>query len=212
MKSKLLLLVVCCLAVASAADSLAAAAPLRPRAEVYALEGLGVLPGAACCGCLGYGFAFAAFLIDWDNDNPGLANQGWVAFVGSLALVSVAAAPAAAGYGTARVGRAIGESGSTGWAIGGAYAGLPLAIGGVALGSFVGNSPGHGDQSPWRYPIYVLAGLAVPTGAVVGYNLGAPSNSVGSRFQPPALAMTGVERPDHSVEYGVKVQLAGLRF
>jgi hypothetical protein len=209
MRSRLLLIIVSCL-VAVAAPQVQAQE--RSRAEAYALEGLGVLPGAFCCGCLGYGIGFAAFLIDWNNDNPGTANQGWVAVAYSLALVSVAAVPAAAGYGTARVGQAIGEHGSTGWAIGGAYAGLPLTIGGIVLGNFVGNSPGHGNQSPWRYPIYVLAGLTIPTGAVVGYNLGAPSNSVGGRFQPPALAMTGVERPDHSVECAVKVQLAGLRF
>jgi MFS family permease len=169
------------------------------------------LPGIAGCGCLGLGFGFAAFLISWGNDNPG-QNPGWTAVALSMALVSGAVLPAAAGYGTARVGRAIGEDGSTGWAIGGAYAGLPLAIGGIALGELVGDSPGHGDQSPWRYPIYVLAGLAIPTGAVVGYNLGAPSNSVGGRLQPPGVALTSVELSDHSVEYGLKVQLAGLRF
>jgi hypothetical protein len=209
MRSRLVLSAIVCVLAVTAPH---VQAQERSRAEAYALEGLGVLPGAACCGCLGYGFALAAFLIDWNNDNPGLANQGWVAVAGSLALVSVAAVPAAAGFGTARVGRAIGENGSTGWAIGGAYAGVPVAIGGFALGQFVGNSPGNGNESPWRFPIFVLAGLAIPTGAVVGYNLGAPSKSVGSRLEPPAVALTSVELPDHSMAYGVKVQLAGLRF
>lgn len=208
MKSKLVSIAVCCM-LAAAAPHLQAQE--RSRAGAYALEGLGALPGMAGCGCLGLGFGFAAFLISWGNDNPG-SNPGWTAVASSMALVSAAALPGAAGYGTARVGRAIGEDGSTGWAIGGAYAGLPLTIGGIALGNFVGNSPGHGDQSPWRYPIYVLAGLAIPTGAVVGYNLGAPSTGVGGRLQPPSLALNCVELSDHSVEYGVKVQLVGLRF
>ena len=156
MKRRFVLIAVACLLTVTATQL---QAQERSRAEVYALEGLGVLPGVAGCGCLGLGFGYASFLISWGNDNPG-QNPGWTAVAYSMALVSVAALPAAAGYGTARVGRAIGEDGSTGWAIGGAYAGLPLAVGGIALGIIVGNSPGHGDQSPWRITIYVLAGLA----------------------------------------------------
>ena len=209
MRSRLLLIVASCLVAVTAPQ---VQAQERSRAEVYALEGLGTLPGIAGCGCLGLGLLLAAAAISFGNDNPG-SNPGWTAVVASMALVSGAALPAAAGYGTARVGLAIGEDGSPGWAIGGAYAGLPLAIGGIALGEFVGDSPGNGDQSPWRYPIYALAGLAIPTGAVLGYNLGAPSRSdFGSRLQLPGVGLTMAELPDRSVEYGLKVQLAGLRF
>ena len=62
----------------------------------------------------------------------------------------------------------------------------------------------------------LLGGLAIPAGAVVGYNVGvsreAPPFHFGSRLQMPGVALTSVRLPDHSVEYGVKVQLAGLRF
>jgi len=69
-----------------------------------------------------------------------------------------------------------------------------------------------------RIPAYVLGGLAVPVGAVVGYNLGVPRETgpFGSHYRGrvglPAVALTSTELPDHSVEYGVKVQFAGLRF
>jgi hypothetical protein len=67
-------------------------------------------------------------------------------------------------------------------------------------------------------PFYVVGGLAIPVGAVVGYNRsveregGSDQPSFGARLQVPAVALTCAELPDHSVEYGVKVQLAGLRF
>ena len=173
----------------------------RSRAEVYALEGLGTLPGIAGCGCLGVGFAFVGAWIWWGNDNPG-QNSGAGAY--SLALVSAAALPAAAAYGAAKVGEGLSEGGSRGWAFGGAYVGA-LALGGLgfflhrqAVGAFIG----------WA------AGSMV--GAVVGYNIGIKHDvspfGFDSRLRPPSVALTSVELPDHSVEYGVKVQLAGLRF
>lgn len=176
----------------------------RSRAEVYALEGLGALPGIAGCGCLGMGFAIAGFWADFDMDNPG-QNPGAVAVAYSLALVSAAAMPAAGAYGTAKVGEGLIEDGSKGWAFGGAYAGA-LALGSLGFlcrqvgGAFIGSAVGS------------------MVGAVVGYNVGASHQpgsyrpSFGSRLQPPGVALTGVELPNHSIEYGVKVQLAGLRF
>jgi hypothetical protein len=203
MKSTFVVFAVVCLAHAQLPGQ---QEPHGSRAEVYALEGLGALPGIAGCGCLGLGFAFVAIAASWGGGSPGTVLGAF-----SLELVSVAVLPAAAAWGTVSVGEKLGEAGSRGWAIGGAYAGLPLAVGAIALGVYVGNSPSNG-HSHWDIPIWVLGGLAVPVGAVVGYNLGAPSNSVGGRLQVPAVALTSVELPDHSVEYGVKVQLAGLRF
>jgi hypothetical protein len=61
-----------------------------------------------------------------------------------------------------------------------------------------------------------LAVLVVPAGAVVGYNLSIKKtstiSSMGERLRPPGVTFTRVELPDHSREYGVRVQLAGLRF
>jgi MFS family permease len=209
MKSKPVLCAVVCL-VAVTAPQLQAQE--RSRAQVYALEGLGALPGIAGCGCLALGFASVGLMAAWGNDNPG-QNPGWTAAAFSLALVSAAALPTAAAYGTARVGRALGEDGSTGWAIGGAYAGLPVAVGAIVLGVAASEAdPRRTHTSYWGVPLYVLGGLAIPVGAVVGYNLGAPSHTVGGRLQPPGVALTSAELPDHSVEYGVKIQLAGLRF
>jgi MFS family permease len=211
MKSKLVLLVVCCLALASAADSLSSAAPQRSRAEVYALEGLGALPGIAGCGCLaagiGYiGFAAALSQAFSEDPNPEVGSVAMAAIC--VAAVSAAALPAAAAYGTAKVGAELGESGSQGMAYGGAYAG---AVVGTALALLGGYVAGRTSDLA-SIPFYVVGGLAVPAGAVVGYNLGTPAKSVGGRLQVPNVALTGVELPDHSVEYGVKVQLAGVRF
>jgi hypothetical protein len=212
MKSELVLITVICLVTTAAAQqALPGAESQKPRAVVWALEGLGALPGVAGCGCLGLGFGFVGLMAWWGNDNPG-QNPGMAAGAYSLALVSAAALPAAAAYGTARVGGALGEKGSMGWAIVGAYAGLPVAAGAVALGVHVMNDPHGWDIPGLGIPLYVLGGLAIPVGAVVGYNLGTPSNGMGGRLQPPGVALASVRLPNHSVEYGVKVQLAGLRF
>ncbi len=215
MKSRSVLCVVVCFVAASASHL---QAQERSRAGVYALEGLGALAGVAGCGGLAAGFAFVGLMADWGMDNPG-QNPGAAAVAYSLALVSAAALPATAGYTADRVGAALGEDGSRGWAIGGAYAGLPVAVGAIALGVYVGRTVYYHDpygrkshSSSWDIPLYVLGGLAIPVGAVVGYNLGTPSHTVGGRLQPPGVALTYCELPDHSVSYGLKVQLAGLRF
>ena len=201
MKSRSVLCVVVCFVAASASHL---QAQERSRAEAYALEGLGALPGIAGCGCLGMGFVIAGFWADFGMDNPG-QNPRAVAVAYSLALVSAAALPAAAGYGTVRVGEELIEDGSKGWAFGGAYAGA-LALGSLGFlyrqvgGAFIGSAAGS------------------MAGAVVGYNLGAVrapgpyQPGFGGRFWSPGVALTSIELPDHSVEYGLKVQLAGLRF
>jgi len=124
-----------------------------------------------------------------------------------VALVSAAALPAAAASGTIRVGARLGEAGSEPWAFGGAYAGAVVGTGLVYLGSRTKSEAG--------VPFYVAGMLAIPAGAVVGYNLGTGrgvGRNLAGRFEPPGLTFTSVVRDDHAVEYGVEVQLAGLRF
>jgi hypothetical protein len=209
MKTKFVLLAVCFLLSTAVADTLSVRRPQRSRVGVYVLEGLAGLPGVAGCGCLAMGFGAVAFMAAW-----GGGSKGTIAGAVSLEVASLALLPAAAAWGTVSVGERLGEHGSIGWAIGGAYAGLAVGAGAIALGAVVANSthPRVGIATYWPVPFFVLGYLAVPVGAVVGYNLGAPSYSVGGRLQVPSVALTGVELPDHSVEYGVKVQLAGLRF
>jgi hypothetical protein len=120
--------------------------------------------------------------------------------------------PAVAAIGTAQVGGVLGEDGSTGWAIGGAYAGAAVGTGLGFLGYYVGSR----TNGLVGIPFYVVGGLTIPAGAVAGYNLGikreVPSHAFGDRLDAPFVALTNVELPDHSVEYGVRVQLASLRF
>jgi hypothetical protein len=127
-----------------------------------------------------------------------------------MGIAAAAATPVLAGYGADKVGEQLGEDGSTGWAIGGAYAGAVVGAGLVCLGTTVGRS------NAVRIPSYVLGGLAVSVGAVAGYNLGidraASPSYFGGRIEAPGVTPTSVELPDHSVGYGVKVRLAGLRF
>ncbi len=181
------------------------------RAGAYTLEGLGALPGMAGCYCMGVGFGAIAFMNAWS----GGSKKGAV-FVGavSLSAVSLALLPPTAAWGTISVGERLGRHGSRGWAIGGAYAGLAVGVGSMASSVAIANySLRHRTGRYWYVPFIVLSGLAVPLGSVVGYNLGAPSRShIGSRLELPAVALTSAELPDHSVEYGVKVQLARLTF
>ena len=209
MKSKLVLIAVACL-VATAAADLPWDVPQRPRAQVYALEGLGALGGFAVCGLVvvpaSSGIAiYIGLLLGAPDTVPGAVV--FAVAVGSAGLL----APAAA-LGTIGVGRQLEEDGSVGWAFGGAYAGAVVGIGLATLGFHVATR----SSDLAGVSLCVLGGLAIPTGAVVGYNLGvgrdASPSDFGSRLELPAVALTSTERLDHSVEYGVKAQLAGLRF
>jgi hypothetical protein len=198
--------------------------PKKSRAQVYALEGLGALGGMTGCalggaGCYLAGGAVvgAAWLLTVlsGSDDSGLM-EGWYGFGRVVGGLCAATVPAVAGFGAAAAGERLGEDGSRGWAIGGAYAGIPLAVGAIALGRWISY-----DRDGWRtsdldYPFYVLGGLCIPAGAVVGYNLGPKPTTASHAFEDrillPGAVLTSTRLPDHSIEYGVKVQLAGLRF
>jgi len=215
MKSKLVLAVIACLVVTAAAQDLWGGESRKPRALVYTLEGLGALGGCVGCLCVPVGAAYALGI----DVFSGYSEFEGLAFLCLLA-VSALPMPAAVGFGAARAGEQLGEDGSTGWAIGGAYAGAVVGAGLWGLGTYAGirTYAANRTNSMVGIPFYVLAGLAIPAGAVVGYNLGAPRETgpFGSHYRGrvglPAVALTSTELPDHSVEYGVKVQLAGLRF
>jgi hypothetical protein len=198
-KSKIVLCAVVCLVAVTAPQ---VQAQERSRAGVYALEGLGALGAAGCWGFLAYK-CFDEGLGPWG------VGSSWVLVASGV--VSAATLPAVAGFGAAKVGDVLGEHGSTGLAIGGAYLGTVVGVGMVVLGV-------HLQRAATWIPACVLGGLSIPAGAVVGYNLGGRRGAAGTksgtgrRLQAPGVALTAVELPDHSVEYGVKVQLAGLRF
>jgi hypothetical protein len=215
------LLVVCCVLAGQATQLRAQMEPQMSPAEVYAKEGLGALGGTACaasCGGAALGVAYLCGLGLAFNQEYGSDPGDWAVFEAALCVAGVCAAvlPAAAAYGTIRAGEDIGAYGSGDWAYGGAYAGLPLAVGAFALGIYVGNSPGQYGHSHWDIPIFVLGGLAIPVGAVVGYNLGvkreAPPSYFGGRFDVPRLAMTFRQCPDRTTEYGLNIRLVGVRF
>jgi len=211
-----------CLAVVCSALSASAAEwpwerqepPAKPRAQVYALEGLGALGGfaggalsEACIGLLA-GLALAGpDLHGWQSGYDKVQDAWAYTMLG----VGAVAIPATTGYATSRVGEGLGESGSQMWAIVGAYAGVPVTAGLVLLGARLGSA-----SPAAAVPLYVLGGFAIPTGAVVGYNLGIRRNASpdgsGARFEAPNVTLSGVQRPDHSVDYSVKVQLVGLKF
>jgi hypothetical protein len=82
----------------------------------------------------------------------------------------------------------------------------------TCLGAYVGSN----TDKRAGIPFYVVGGLAIPVGAVIGYNTGIKREALGQgfegRLQLPAVALTSTRLPDRSVEHGVKVQLAGLKF
>jgi hypothetical protein len=207
MKSKFVLLAVCCMLSTAEAQVPWGGESQSSRAGAYALEGLGALGGVACaagCGGAAYVVAIGAAMMD----SPDAASNAMTVAGVCVAGVCAAVLPAASGYGAAKMGENLGEDGSQVWAIGGAYIGVPVGAGLFLLGALLGQrTPGA------AVPLYVLGGLAIPVGAVVGYNFGTPSyGGFGGRLELPAMALTGAGLPDHSVEYGVRVQLAGLKF
>jgi MFS family permease len=175
----------------------------RPRAEVYTLEGLGALGGVTGCALVGFGgLVLSASVM------PG-AMYAWPLMVGAVAI----AAPVAAGLATDRVGRLLKEDGSKKSAIIAAFVSLAPAAGLGLLGYYVSDNRG----SRWvSTPLFALAVTLVPAGATVGYNLtttGAKSiGSVRDRLEPPGIALTRFQRDDGVVGYGVKLQLAAVRF
>jgi hypothetical protein len=212
MNWKLVVIAVVCLLGLAAAQVPWGGESERSRAQVYALEGLGALGGVACAAGCGGAALGVALIGAWGSmDSP--APTSAVTMVGAcLAYVCAAALPAASGYGVAKAGEGLGEDGAQVWATVGAYIGAPIALGALAFGGNIA-ADGYGRRAYWSVPVYVLGVLAIPAGAVVGYNLGAPSRShIGSRLQLPAMALTSTRPPDRQVEYGVRVQLAGLRF
>jgi hypothetical protein len=214
MKSKLVPLAVCCLLSAAAAQ-LPWQESERPRAQVYALEGLGAFGGYVGCaiggGCLSFPLLAAGATIFGPPSSEELAYTGMGVVV---AVVSALSLPACAAYGAGKVGDALEEDGSRDQAVIGAYVGAAV---GTGLG-FLGYCVGSRSSGSAGIPFYVVGGLAIPAGAVVGYNLGIERESgpyrptVGGRLDVPRLAMTSSERPDRSTEYGVDIRLVGVRF
>jgi hypothetical protein len=215
-KSRLVTIAVICLVATAGAQLLEQEVSQRPRALVYALEGLGALGGTVCgafgggcTGCLAgamfvgpmfSGSFFENYNTDWDA-------WGYVMLgIGAVVI------PVSSGVAVSKVGSRLGEHGSRGSAIGGAYVGALVGAGIACLGFTASQSDAVHLISG------ILAGSTISAGAVVGYNLGNTGEAgtyqpeLGSRLQPPAVALTSVELSDHSMEYGVKVQLAGLRF
>jgi hypothetical protein len=181
-----------------------AVAQTKPTREPFFLDEQsypGELIAAMLCGAVvGAGTAVGSGLV--------FAAVQHRAFPASELGVQVGAAlgyPLGCGLGTVLVGMSLHEGGNTGAAYGGAYAGL-------ALGALVGLVTKKWDVA--LAPMFLLP----PAGAYVGYRLGrtepgwARIGTIGERLLAPGLALASDELPDHSVEYGVKVQLAGLRF
>jgi hypothetical protein len=205
--------VILAVALASADTLLVKKAPPRSRAEAYTLEGLSALGGTVGCGCVGTAGAYAMVIgvlgMAFGGPSPGA--EGLAVAGLCVAGASAALLPAAAARCAISTGGRLGEPGSQGFAYGGAYAG---AVAGVAVGALGNRVAMHTEQ--WvGIPFYVAGALLIPAGAVAGYNTNAwrgAEQGIGARFGPPGLQFTSVDLPDRMVEYGVKVQLAALRF
>jgi len=168
--------------------------PRRSRLLVYSLEFGAALGGASI---LAGGAALGGVLVFSGGLGALFGNESGagVATVGAVLYgISAAAMPAATGYAAALAGDALGEDGTAGGAIAGAYLGVPVAVGLGFLGSYTAGRAGSG----WGIPLYVLAVGALPAGAIVGYNLSRTQadswGALGSRLELPQLAVRQ-ERP-----------------
>jgi hypothetical protein len=182
-----------------AADTVVTKRTCRPPGwgPIAAEAGGGLVGGAIVgAGGLGAGLGLSLALFGpMEPLEPGLLVTGACAAAGVSLGTTI---------GTCVVGRACDQNGR--W--------VPTFLGALA-GTIVGVPAFLLGERAFK-PLLLVGPLLPVTGAVLGYNLsarrGIPPSRSGVRLQPPCLALTGVELPDHSVEYGVKVQLAGLRF
>jgi hypothetical protein len=222
MKPTFVTLAVCCmLATAQDTDSLSREARVRPRLLVYAAEfgaGLGTFVlGEVAGGGAGY---VGTFMLAYSL-MAGIAGRSVIGVPIGAAGMAIAAAgvgmvvgaTGGSGLFVARVGDGWAEGGSKVAAVEGAYAGV---VPGAGI-AYTGFRLAYSRHNGWLgLPFYVLGVFCVPAGATVGYNLSIArkpvSSSLGMRLESPGLTFISTELPDHSVEYGVKVQLAGLRF
>jgi hypothetical protein len=222
MRSRFVLLAVgCLLATAGAADSLSVEVPAHPRLQVYATEfgaGLGTFVlGEVAGGGAGY---VGTFMLAYSL-MAGIAGRAVIGVtIGAAGMVIAAAgvgmvvwAPGASGLFVARVGDRWAEGGSKVAAIEGAYAGV---VPGAGI-AYTGLRLAYSRHNGWLgLPLYVLGVFCVPAGATVGYNLSVHrkplSISLEKRLEPPELTFTSIEGPDHTLGYGVKIRLAGLKF
>jgi hypothetical protein len=161
----------------------------------------GELLAAMLCGAVigagtafGSGFAYAAVQHStFSVDGPGFQVGAALGY------------PFGCGLGTILCGKSSHGDGNNGAAYGGAYAGL-------ALGALAGLVTGK-----WEVAIPPMV-LLPPVCAYVAYRLGrtefgwARAAAIDKRLLAPGMSLALAELPDHSVQYGVKAQLVGLRF
>jgi hypothetical protein len=223
MKSFLVPLAVCCVLVTlAAADTLSVEMPERPRLQVHATEfgvGLGVFAVAAPIGvAISYGAVAATVWCMVGSlfmEAKGL--DGALLFAAGMVVApfaaTVAVVPGLCAEAVFRVGERLTRGGQRLPAFVGAYVGV-VPCAGIALG---GRALAQAKRDDWLgLPFYILAAACVPLGATVGYNLSVRRESghgfLDNRAAPPSLTFTRTELPDRTVAYGVKLQLAGLRF
>jgi hypothetical protein len=173
----------------------------RPRMQVYASEFAAGFGGFVVAG-VGGAALFMYYLLPFATSRP--------VVVATPALV---VAPAAGGLLVGQIGRNLHERGSELLAVVGAYAGL---VPGAAIG-YAGYRVTNGYANAWlAVPFCAAAVVCVAGGATFAYNSALPMTQatgfLDQRLEPPGMTFTSRELPDRSVEYGVRVQLAGLRF
>ena len=216
MKTMVVLLVSCALSLGTAQTFRIESE--RPGGGTYLLEGLGGVAGlalGAACGLAVVVTVYAAtvpyaggYRLRLGNAEVPLGNVGVTAFT---ALAFGAALPAWAGYGVGKVGENTDEGGSQTGAYIGAYAAVPVAIGLCVLGGWTRTDAG-------TITGVALGTLAVPAGAVIGYNFnsgrgtGLYGTNINDRIGLPVVMLDRVEREDHVAEFGVRVRLASLSF
>jgi len=179
-----------------------------PQGWVTAAEWGGALIGAAPFGA--FGLALAGYGGSYDPDQLG----------GVILLVPLAVtAPFTTAAGTSLAGGAFHQGGSYWASLGGAAAGTVIALP-LVLGAFMipREIPDFGTLGTMvvKFGVGGLGVLAVPTGAVLGYNLSRPKangqSSLESRLEPPSLALRRDRLPDGTMVNAYKATFLTARF
>jgi hypothetical protein len=173
--------------------------PLDPG--IILVEGSGAaLGGAACAAGLGY---LLAQLYDPSEDV-------WKTFGGTV-LGGSLGYPVFCGVGCWASAKLVSQQGSLGGAVVGALTATPVALTIAWIGTLVEHSPPDSSKSS---PIYVVAALVPPAGAVIGYNLSRPRAELvrSSRLGiPEFLLRTGIGK-DGSFYPVLDFRLVNARF
>lgn len=192
-----------------------------PSAVVYLAEGggalLGAVAGAIPAAVILPYLTLALIIANLGNDGGETEGGELLVAAGVAGAVCVVGGTAA---GVCAVGRRYAYTQTTRMTAGsllGSVAGWTTGVTLLLVGGGMIANPGSKLEEAGGYAVGALGVLAVPSGAVVGYNLATRRENrrfggLGDRWEPPSLLPCAVAAVDGSVKPGIRAQLVTVRF